>query len=94
MIKKEMVEYIAKLAKIEINEEEGKFLSSQLSKIIGYVDKLKEVDTENIEPMRGLHSGKGLTRQDQVKDSPAREDILKNAPDSSDNFFKIPKVIQ
>jgi aspartyl-tRNA(Asn)/glutamyl-tRNA(Gln) amidotransferase subunit C len=93
MIKKEMVEYIAKLAKIEINEEESKFLSSQLSKIIGYVDKLKEVDTKEVEPMRGLHSGKGLTRPDQAEASPAREDILKNAPDSSDNFFKIPKVI-
>jgi Asp-tRNA(Asn)/Glu-tRNA(Gln) amidotransferase C subunit len=43
--------------------------------------------------MRGLHSGKGLTRPDQAEASPAREDILKNAPDSSDNFFKIPKVI-
>jgi aspartyl-tRNA(Asn)/glutamyl-tRNA(Gln) amidotransferase subunit C len=93
MIKKEMVEYIAKLAKIEISEEESKFLSSQLSKIIGYVDKLKEVNTKEIEPMRGLHFGKGLTRPDQVEASSAREDILKNAPDSSDNFFKIPKVI-
>ncbi|MCF7875061.1 MAG: Asp-tRNA(Asn)/Glu-tRNA(Gln) amidotransferase subunit GatC [Candidatus Omnitrophica bacterium] len=94
MIKKEMVEYIAKLAKMEISEEESSFLSSQLSEIIGYIDKLKEVDTKGIEPMRGLHPSKGLTRSDQVKVSSARGDILKNAPDSSDNFFKIPKVIK
>ncbi|MCF7873924.1 MAG: Asp-tRNA(Asn)/Glu-tRNA(Gln) amidotransferase subunit GatC [Candidatus Omnitrophica bacterium] len=94
MIDQKVVEYIAKLAKVEINEQEKDFLSSQLSKIISYIDKLKEVDTKKVKPMRGLYTGKELMRKDQVKISSAREDILKNAPDFLDDYFKIPKVIK
>jgi len=94
VIDKKIVEYIAKLAKIEISEKESNFLSSQLSEIINYVDKLKEINTEKIKPMRGLFTEKKLTRKDQSKINPAKEDILKNAPASLDNFFKIPKVIK
>ncbi|MFO8052337.1 MAG: Asp-tRNA(Asn)/Glu-tRNA(Gln) amidotransferase subunit GatC [Candidatus Omnitrophota bacterium] len=94
MIDKKTVEYIAKLAKVEINDQESKFLSSQLSKIIDYIDKLKEVDTTKVKPMRGLYTDKPLMRQDQVKTRLAKEDILKNAPEFLDGYFKIPKVIK
>ena len=80
MINKEIVEYISRLAKIAVDKQDKEFLSSQLSKIVDYIDKLKEVDTDNIQPLRGLHTKESLTRKDKVEINEAREDILKNAP--------------
>ncbi|MCF7869854.1 MAG: Asp-tRNA(Asn)/Glu-tRNA(Gln) amidotransferase subunit GatC [Candidatus Omnitrophica bacterium] len=94
MIDKERVEYIAKLAKININDQESEFLSSQLSKIIDYIDKLKEVDTKGIKPLRSLSTGQPLMREDKAKNNLAKDDILKNAPACLDSFFKIPRVIK
>lgn len=94
MVDKKAVEYIAKLARIEVNDEEKSFLSLQLSKIIGYIDKLKKVDTKGIKPMRSLSPSQSLLREDKVKTNLAKDDILKNAPARLDNFFKIPNVIK
>lgn len=94
MVDKEAVEHIAKLAKIEIKDQESRFLSLQLSKIIDYIDKLKEVDTKEVEPMRGLYPEQPLMREDKVKDNPAKAAILKNAPACLDDFFKIPQVLK
>ncbi len=94
MVDKKAVEYIAKLARIEVNDAEKNFLSLQLSKIIGYIDKLKEVDTKGIKPMRSLSPSQSSLREDKVKTNLAKNDILKNAPARLDNFFKIPNVIK
>lgn len=94
MIDKEVVKKIADLAKIEVEDEES--LAVELSRIISYVDKLKEVDSgaancsldaKNIRPQEPA-------RQDQAKRHPARETILKNAPDLEDDLFKMPKIIK
>lgn len=85
--------YVADLARIDISSEEEKFLGSQLSRILEYIDKLKEVDVDGIEPMRGLHLQKNVFREDQVKIYPFREDIIANAPKKDGNYFKIPPVI-
>ena len=93
MIDKKTVEYVAKLAKINIEEEQKDFLASQLSKIINYIDKLRELNVDGIEPMRELHESRNVFRQDIVKPFTACEDILKNSPSREGNYFKIPKVI-
>lgn len=94
MIDKKNVEYIAQLARIEINEKEKEFLGSQLSRIIGYVDKLREVDVENVSPTRGAFLEDNMLREDQASAFDNREAILKNAPEVEGNFFKIPRVIE
>lgn len=94
MIDKNAVEYVANLARIEISQEEKDSLNEQFAKIINYIDKLKELKVEGIEPMRGLHVEKGRYRQDQVKKIFDRQDILKNAPSREADHFKIPKVIE
>jgi len=91
---KKAVEYVAALAKIDIKEEEKNYLSDQLSKILDYIDKLKEVDTEGIEPLRGLHHRKNILREDEVKPFPDRENILDNFPLRDQDHIKIPKVIE
>ncbi|MCM8820136.1 MAG: Asp-tRNA(Asn)/Glu-tRNA(Gln) amidotransferase subunit GatC [Candidatus Omnitrophica bacterium] len=93
MVNKEIVEYIAKLARIEITEQEKDFLSSQLSKILDYIDTLKEVDVKDVEVFRGYHVKDYFLREDNVVVFKSKEKILKNAPLEENNYFKIPKVI-
>lgn len=87
------VEYIANLARIRIASEEKNSLEEQMSKIIGYIDKLKELDVEGVEPLRGVSSLRDVFREDKVIPSNCREDILKNSPSREGDYFKIPKVI-
>lgn len=94
MIDKKIVEYVANLARIGINARETEYLSSQLSKILDHIDKLKELNVDNIEPMRGLNLTNNIFRKDEVADSNLKEDILKNAPSREGDYFKIPKVIE
>ncbi len=91
---KKIVEYVANLARIGISSDEIEYLSSQLSKILGHIDKLKELNVDNIEPMRGLHLENNIFRKDEVVNSNLKEDILKNAPSREGDYFKIPKVIE
>jgi len=91
---KKQVEYVANLARIGINADETEYLSSQLSKILDYIDKLKELNVDNVEPMRGLGLTNNVFRKDEVVDSAVHEDILKNSPAREGNYFKIPKVIE
>lgn len=88
------VEYVAKLARIEISKEQKDSLGEQLSKIIDYIDKLKELDVEGITPMRDVHMSENVFREDKAKDSCLQKDILENSPSSWKGYFKIPKVIE
>jgi len=92
-INAETVEYIAKLAKISISEEEKNKFVPQLSKIITYIEKLSELDTEGISPMSSVIATKNVFREDETKPSMQRDDVLANAPASQNGFFKVPKVI-
>jgi aspartyl-tRNA(Asn)/glutamyl-tRNA(Gln) amidotransferase subunit C len=94
MIEKKEVDYVAKLAKIDISDEEKDLLGAQLSKILDYIDKLKELDVEGLEPMREIHPTRNVFRKDCAKKSSARERILDNAPLRQGDYFKIPKVIE
>ena len=93
MADKKSVEYVANLARIRITSEEKDSLGEQFSKIIGYIDKLKELDVEGVEPLRGASISRDVFREDKVIPSNCREDILKNSPSREGDYFKIPKVI-
>jgi aspartyl-tRNA(Asn)/glutamyl-tRNA(Gln) amidotransferase subunit C len=94
MIDKKIVEYVAGLANIEIEDEQKESLKLELSKILDYIDKLKKLDTENIEPARALHTRKNVFREDKAKSSNLKEEILNNSPLREGDYFKIPKVIE
>lgn len=94
MADKRSVEYVANLARITITEAQNDYLGEQLSKIIDYIDKLKEVDIEKVEPMRGLHTKRNVFREDKALESYSKHDILKNSPLTEGNYFKIPKVME
>ncbi|MCX6170563.1 MAG: Asp-tRNA(Asn)/Glu-tRNA(Gln) amidotransferase subunit GatC [Ignavibacteriales bacterium] len=87
------VEYIAQLARLRFKDEELENFTSQLNEILNYVDKLNELNTENIEPLSHPIEEINKFRNDELKPSIEREEALKNAPDRTDEFFKVPKVI-
>ncbi len=93
MIDENDVDYVAKLANIEIGPKEKKQLKFQLAKIIDYIDQLKELNTEKIKPLRTVQDQVNRFRQDKAKKSLCQEQILNNAPNRQGNYFKIPKVI-
>lgn len=94
IIKREDVEYLSKLARIELKEEEKIKFEKELRKIVEYVSKLNEVDTKNIEPTYHVLPVKNVFREDiPSNESFSQEDILKNAPDREKNFFKVPRII-
>ncbi len=87
------VEHIAELAKLKFKEEELEKFTDHLNEILAYVEKLNELDTTNVEPLSHPVEGSNVFREDEVKPSLDREEALRNAPDRSELFFKVPKVI-
>lgn len=92
-VNKQTVEYVAKLARISLTESEKEPLIEQLSKILDYIDKLKGLDTDKVEPLRNLHEAHDVLREDVARPSVCRDEILDNTPVSQNNYLKIPRVI-
>jgi aspartyl-tRNA(Asn)/glutamyl-tRNA(Gln) amidotransferase subunit C len=92
-VDKKDVEYVAMLARIELSEEEKELYSEQLSTILAFFDGLKEVDTENAQPTSHVVDLVNVYRSDQVRPGPGVEAVLENAPDRSQGFFRVPKIL-
>ncbi len=93
-ISNEQVEHVAKLARLEVSEDEKAMFARQLSAILTYMDQLKEVDTEGVEPTATVLPTENVWREDAVKPSLTQEQALANAPDKADGFFRVPKIIE
>ncbi|MCS7180264.1 MAG: Asp-tRNA(Asn)/Glu-tRNA(Gln) amidotransferase subunit GatC [bacterium] len=92
-IKREEVEYLSKLARIELTEEEKKKFEKELEKILDYIGKLNEIPTEGIEPTYHVLPITNIFREDIPSKSTPKEEMLANAPDQDGNFFKVPRII-
>jgi aspartyl-tRNA(Asn)/glutamyl-tRNA(Gln) amidotransferase subunit C len=88
-----LVRHIGKLSRIELTEAETERFSRQLGDILGYFDKLRELDTENVEPMVHALEVHNVLAEDVVGESLSPEAALANAPQRDGDFFKVPKVI-
>ena len=88
------VRKVSKLAKIKINEKEETKFIEELNNILGWVDELKKVDTEQIEPMLSVFNESMVMRKDEVSSATSDELVLKNAPESKSGFFVVPKVVE
>lgn len=88
------VEHIAELARLKFSESELQNYTEQLNNILLYMEKLNELNTDNIEPLSHPIEGHNIFREDKLKSSVSREEALKNAPDKDKEFFKVPKVIR
>lgn len=93
-ISREDVAHVAKLARLEVNEEEQATFARQLSAILTYIDQLKQVDTAGVEPTATVLPTDNVFRDDVVRASLPREQALANAPDQVDGFFRVPKILE
>ncbi len=88
------VSYIAKLARIELSDDDKLHLQREMEDIVGYIEQLNEVDTTAIEPTAHAVALTNVMRDDQVQPSFPREQMLSNAPDViDDELIKVPQVL-
>lgn len=93
-ITKEQIQHIAVLSRLNLSEEEKDLFGSQLSSILDYMDQLNELDTTETEPTSHVLSLNNVMRDDILTSSLPREEALKNAPSHSENFYRVPKIIE
>ena len=93
-IKKDTINYIARLGRISLSADEEALFTRQLQDILMYVEKLKTLDTESVEPMSHALSMGNVFREDRIKQSLPTSKTLQNAPEQSKGFFQVPKVIE
>lgn len=92
-VTKKDVEKIAELARLKFTDKELENFTPQMNEILSYMDKLNELDTENINPLSHPVEQTNVFRDDELKPSISTENALKNAPSKDEHHFKVPKVI-
>ena len=88
------VRRVARLARIAVTDEEARRLQGELNGILDWIEQLREVDVEGVEPMTSVVSVSMKKRPDVVTEGGSPEKILANAPASQDGFFMVPKVVE
>lgn len=89
-----LIDKLAHLSRLEFAESEKQEIKSDLEKMIGFFDKLNELDTTGVEPLLHMSENINIFRHDEVKGQISREEAFRNAPVHDDQFFKVPKVIK
>jgi len=92
MVTKEDIEYVAKLAKLNLTEQEKEKFIPQLADIITFADKISELNTDNVQPTQHILETHNVFRKDEVVPSYKREDIIKNAPEKEAGCIIVPGV--
>jgi len=86
------VQYVARLSRLELSAEEVQLYSQQLSSILGYIEQLNKLDTQDVEPLSHVLDLKNVLREDAVKPSLPQKEILANGPEIAAGHFKVPKI--
>ena len=94
VITDELVAYLEKLGRIELDDEQRIKTKKDLQDILSYIDTLNELDTDNIEPLSHSFPIFNVFAEDEVKNGDMREEILKNAPESQDGCFKVHRTVE
>ena len=89
-----LVAYVAELAHLKLDDAQRRQAADDLARMIGYVDKLSELDTDGVEPMSHAFPVTNVFREDEVRESMAREQVLANAPAVKDGCFLVPKTVE
>ena len=93
-VDKDTVQRIARLAKMAMDEDRLAPMADELNAILDWVEQLREVDVEGVEPLTSVVAQSLKMREDVVDDGGYPEDVTKNAPLTEDNFYVVPKVIE
>lgn len=93
-INKDLVKYIAVLARLEFDEEELDNFTEKFKRILDYVEQLKELNVDDVLPTYHININYNSMREDEVKESLEVSEVLKNAPDKKESFFRVPRVVE
>lgn len=88
------IQYVAQLARIALTPDEEKKLAAQLGGILGYIEKLKELDISKVEPTAHAVPLVNVTRADEIRESLSNEEALQNAPAKANGLFIVPKIVE
>ena len=93
-ITKDLIDYLQKLGRIRLSEEDQVKTMKDLGSILGYIDMLNELDTTGVEPMSHAFGRTNVFREDEVSNDEMQEAILANAPESKDGAIVVPKTVE
>ena len=88
------IKYVAHLARLRLTPDEEKKFGAQLDNILGYIEKLKELDVANVEPTAHATPMVNVTRHDEVRPSLPHDDAMRNAPAKANGLFIVPKIVE
>ncbi len=92
-INDQTIEYVSALAKLSLKPEEKEKAKKDLGNILSYIDIMKDLNTDGIEPMSHAFQMKNVFREDEVTNEDNHEELLKNAPKQKDGCFMVPKTV-
>ena len=88
------VKYVAHLARISLSPAEEQKIGAQLGNILGYIEKLKQLDVSQVEPTAHAVPLVNVTRADEIQPSLPQADALRNAPSQANGLFLVPKIVE
>ena len=88
------IKHISKLSRISVDDEKAKKLVGDMNSIFDFIEKLNELNTDNVEPLTSVAETTLKLRVDEVKSGNIREQVLKNSPDENEDFFVVPRVVE
>ena len=88
------VKYVANLARIHLTDDEEQKFGAQLNHILGYIEKLRELDVSGVEPTAHAFPLVNVARADEVRPSIPHEDAMRNAPSKANGLFLVPKIVE
>lgn len=88
------VKYVAHLARLALTPEEERVLGAQLGQVLGYVEKLKELNVSDVEPTAHAIPMVNVARPDEIRDSLPHEEAMRNAPAQANGLFIVPKIVE
>jgi len=94
VISKEDVEHVARLARLALSEAESERMREQLNGILAYIDTLRAIDTAAVEPTAHAVPMVNVMRDDEIRPCLPQDVALASAPDQSDGFFRVPRIIE
>jgi len=93
-IDKKQLQHLCKLARLTIEGKQENKFEQQLSEIVDYFEKLNKLDTKKVKPTAQTTGLLNITREDKVDESLSQKEVLKNAPDKQEGFFKVKSVFE
>jgi aspartyl-tRNA(Asn)/glutamyl-tRNA(Gln) amidotransferase subunit C len=88
------IKHISKLSRISVDDAKADKLAGDLNSIFDFIEKLNELNTDNVEPLTSVAETKLKLRVDEVKSKNIRDKILRNSPDENEDFFVVPRVVE